>query len=73
MKPLTQKVLDHLRETGDISGIEASALYRCRDLPKRISEIKQSGFTIVREMKSDPTGQRYARYFLCASSSSPSP
>jgi hypothetical protein len=64
MKPLTQKVLDHLRECGDISGVEASALYRCRDLPKRISELKHAGFVISREMKADPTGQRYARYFL---------
>lgn len=80
MKPLTQKIYDHLLEAGTISGIEAAALYRCRDLPKRISEIRQflnhiaadhpdvgmSVPVVRREMKNDPTGQRYARYFLCS-------
>lgn len=70
MKPLTQKIFDHLRTKGNISGVEAAALYRCRDLPKRISEIREEGLVILREMKADPTGQRYARYRLapaCAS------
>lgn len=63
MKPLTQKIYDHLITEGNISGVEAAALYRCRDLPKRMSEIKQAhGNVFVREMKSDHTGQRYARY-----------
>lgn len=62
MKPLTQKIYDHLISEGNISGVEAAALYRCRDLPKRMSEIKQAGFKFRREMKSDHTGQRYARY-----------
>jgi hypothetical protein len=70
VKPLNLSILDHLRRAGDISGIEAAALYRCRDLPKRISELREEGLVILREMKQDPTGQRYARYRLapaCAS------
>jgi succinate dehydrogenase/fumarate reductase flavoprotein subunit len=62
MKPLTQQIYDHLRSEGNISGIEAAALYRCRDLPKRMSELKQAGVLFKRTMKSDHTGQRYARY-----------
>ena len=66
MKPLTQTILDHLRRVRSISGVEAAAMFRCRDLPKRISELrKEHGVSIEREMKEDTTGQRYARYHLC--------
>ena len=64
MKPLTAQILAHLQRAGDISGIEAAALYRCRDLPKRISELRAEGVSIIRHMKQDPTGQRYARYTM---------
>lgn len=64
LSPLTQTILDHLQRHGDLSGVEAQALYRCRDLPKRVSEIKQAGVKVIRHMKTDPTGQRYARYEL---------
>ncbi|WP_187971126.1 helix-turn-helix domain-containing protein [Aquibium microcysteis] len=61
-KTMKQLVLDHLKAGNDVSGIEAAALWRCRDLPKRISELRQDGHRIVREMRMDSTGQRYARY-----------
>jgi hypothetical protein len=61
-KTMKQLILAHLMAGNDISGIEAAALWRCRDLPKRISELRQDGHRIVREMRMDSTGQRYARY-----------
>ena len=63
-KPMKQKVLDHLLTGKTISGVEAAAMWRCRDLPKRISELRADGFIILRDMREDSTGQRYARYAL---------
>ena len=63
---LSQKyrLLNHLVVEGSISGVEASALYKCRSLTKRISELRDEGFDIYSEWKTDPTGQRYVRYWL---------
>lgn len=55
-------ILAHLRKHGNISPIEASAMWACRDLPKRISELKAEGHPITVEKKTDSMGQRYARY-----------
>lgn len=55
-------ILRHLHEVGTISGNEAADLYRVRDLPKRISVLKQEGHDIVRKLKADRLKQRYARY-----------
>lgn len=59
-------VMNHLSKVGTISGREADDLYRIRDLPKRISVLKQKGHDIVRVLKRDLLGQRYARYALKA-------
>ena len=64
-----QKVVNHLRKVGDISGVEAADLYRVRDLPKRMSEILgedllRAGETIVKDRKRDNVGGRYMRYSL---------
>lgn len=64
--PMARAIERHLMSVGSISGVEAAALYRCRDLPKRISELKQVGISIRAEFKHDRTGQRYARYTLVA-------
>lgn len=61
-----EKILNHLGTVGNISGREAADLYRVRDLPKRISVLKQEGYAIRCEMRRDALGQRYARYFLAA-------
>ena len=57
-------VLDHLRAVGTISGLEAADLYRVRDLPKRISELKSEGHAIEGEWRTDHLEQRYKRYSL---------
>jgi len=59
-------VLDHLRKVGTISGREAEDIYRIRDLPKRISVLRQEGVEIDVVLKTDTLGQRYARYALAA-------
>ena len=64
MAPQTQQILNHLKTVGSISNVEAQALYRCRALPRRIADIKAAGFQINRILKTDATGQRYARYSL---------
>ena len=64
---LTQegKVLRVLKARGErgLSGVEAEDMLRVRDLPKRISVLKQRGVPITRELRRDELGQRYARYF----------
>jgi len=59
-----QKVLNHLEAVGSISGLEAADLYRVRDLPKRISELRHSGIAIRGELRKDHVGGRYKRYSL---------
>lgn len=62
--PMTSLILKHLREKGSITSVEAQALYRCRSLSRRIVDLKQAGYSIRSVLKTDATGQRYARYFL---------
>ncbi len=64
--PMTKAVLDLMRRKGAITQMEAQGVLRCRALPRRIADLKDLGHKIVREMKVDPTGQRYARYHLQA-------
>ena len=62
-KSMSRLIREHLEQKGSISGIEAAALYRCRSLTKRISELRQTGFAVIAQWHSDRTGQRYVRYF----------
>lgn len=73
LSPQTATVLRHLRSVGDISGVEAAAMYKVRSLTKRISEINDAlyygtdelpEYTIVGQWSVDNTGQRYKRYVL---------
>ena len=57
-----QTVLKHLKTVGSITGIEASAIYKIRSLPRRISTLKVQGHYIESIAKRDITGQRYVRY-----------
>lgn len=63
-KPMKTLILDHLLEGNSISNVEAQALWRCRALPKRINEIAKDGYPILRERRSDSTGQSYVRYSI---------
>lgn len=73
LSPQTATVLRHLKSVGDISGVEASAMYKVRSLTKRISEINDalysnttegSEFPVEGQWSVDNTGQRYKRYVL---------
>ena len=55
-------LLNHFKARPNISGVEASAMYRVRSLSRRINDLEADGYTFRREMKKDPTGQRYVRY-----------
>jgi hypothetical protein len=59
-----QKILNHLKLVGTLSGVEAADLYRVRDLPKRISVLRSRGTEIASELRTDFNGQRYMRYAL---------
>lgn len=61
-----EKILSHLKSVGNISGLEAADLYRVRDLPKRISELRAAGAKIIGQWRRDTLGQRYMRYSLNA-------
>lgn len=76
LAPQTAEVLRHLKTVGDISGVEAAAMYKVRSLTKRISEINDALFfntppnsgigeyAIEGQWSVDNTGQRYKRYVL---------
>ncbi len=59
-----QKILKHLRGGLSLTGLEASDLYRVRDLPKRISVLRHKGADIEGELRIDVEGGRYMRYRL---------
>lgn len=63
MTPQVQTLLTHLQNHGSISQAEAGTVYKIRALPRRIADLKAEGYEISRELKTDPTGQRYARYY----------
>ena len=58
------KILAHLKQVGSISFVEANDLYRCRSLTRRIADLREAGYDIVSEWRTDTLGQRYTRYSL---------
>lgn len=75
LAPQTSRVLNHLIVVGDISGVEAQAMFKVRSLTKRMSEINDalyfngentSDYAVVGQWSTDSTGQRYKRYVLPA-------
>lgn len=63
-RPMKALILDHLLSGRSISNVEAQAMWRCRALPKRVSEIEADGWKVLRERRRDSTGQFYVRYSL---------
>lgn len=67
-KPLTPQaltVLTHLRVAGSITQREAILDHSVQSLTRRITELQDKGYQILREDKKHPlTSQRYARYSL---------
>lgn len=67
MTPQAQTILTHLRKVGSITNVEAQAIYKCRSVSSRISEIdRHFGCVCIRTHRKDFTGQRYVRYTLPA-------
>lgn len=60
--PMTRAILQHLQKVGDITQVEAQAIYKCRSLSRRITDLREAGFLIDSRLKRDMTGQRYVRY-----------
>lgn len=57
-------VATHLKDLGDISGLEATVLYKITSVTKVISMLRRVyGWSIRKEFRNDHTGKRYARYF----------
>lgn len=63
-KTMKELIQNHLKLERSISNIEAQNLYRCRALPKRISELRAEGMDIRPMWQRDLTGQRYVRYYF---------
>lgn len=71
LSPQAFTIFKHLVNVGEISGVEAQAMYKARSLTRRITEINDAivyvsggAFRVGREWKVDAAGQRYVRYFL---------
>jgi hypothetical protein len=64
LNPQTKQVLAMLEAKGSLTALEASGVLRVRALPRRIADLKEAGYKIVRVLSKDTTGQRYARYYL---------
>lgn len=64
LSPQQQEVLEHLLTHDHLTPLEATFLYRVRQLATVVFYLKEKGFNIVTTMKTDSTGRRYARYAL---------
>jgi hypothetical protein len=67
LSPLAQKLVQHMRRAGSISHREAMNDYGVTggSLSRRIVDIEEAGFEIVRTRKTHPiTGRPYTRYSL---------
>ena len=63
-KSQLQKVSEHVKAVGSISGFEAANLYRVVDLPSVMSKLIRKGLLIRKEYRKDHTGVRYLRYYF---------
>lgn len=64
MTPQCKTLLNHLNTAGSITNLEAITVHRIYALPRRISDLEEMGYRILRDHRKDVTGKRYVRYFL---------
>jgi hypothetical protein len=64
--PQTRTILRHLEKRGSISPMEALMAYGCTRLAARIHELREAGFDISTDLRTDQAGHRYARYRMTA-------
>lgn len=65
LTPQATTVLRHIRRAGSITQREALVDHSVQSLTRRITELRDAGIPIKRELRHHPlTGQRYARYSL---------
>lgn len=66
-RPLTaqQRILvRHFQRGMGLTQLEAIGVYNMYRLPARVFELKDKGYNVQRVLKTDPTGKRYAKYFI---------
>ena len=54
----------HLEKYGSLSQAEARQIYNVNRLSARVLDLRAKGLAIKSEIRTDPVGRRYARYFL---------
>ena len=64
LSPQAKIVAAHLKSEGSISAVEANAVHRIRSVSRRITELIDFGFEIIKEYRKDVNGQLYVRYVL---------
>jgi hypothetical protein len=62
----TDLILNHLKDKGSITPLDALNLYGCFRLSARIFEIKDQGYEIITN-KVEHNGKKFASYVLKAS------
>jgi Helix-turn-helix domain len=64
LAPQPRTILAHLLKGNDISGNESMITFGIYRLSDCIMKIRNAGYDIVTDMRTDPVGRRYARYSL---------
>ena len=59
-----ERVLNHLRERGSITPIEALHVHGVYRLAARVNDLKRRGYDVVSKLKRDINGHKYAEYRL---------
>lgn len=59
-----EKILEHMRDRGGITPLEALDLYGCFRLGARIYDLRRRGYTIISRMVSGAEGKKFSEYSL---------
>lgn len=60
----TEIVLNHIKQNGEITSLEAFELYRITRLSGRIHDLRRQGYNITTEKRKAKNGAMYAVYRL---------